>query len=53
MPQERMESENYCTTDRAHRVHPCVVPAGPVRSEAQPWCVRDYDEQTGDLVGPE
>jgi hypothetical protein len=24
-----------------------------VRSEEQPWGLRDYDEQTGDLVGLE
>lgn len=28
-------------------------PHGPLRSEEQPWGLRDYDEQTGELIGLE
>lgn len=48
-----MESESYYTTDGdiAHiRVR---SPHGPVRSEEHEWGLRDFDEQTGVLVGLE
>jgi uncharacterized protein YuzE len=53
MAESHMESESYYTSygDITYiRVRPL---RGPVRSEEQPWGLRDYDEQTGDLVGLE
>ena len=48
-----MESESYYTTDGDIAYIRVRSPHGPVRSEEQPWGLRDYDEQTGDLVGLE
>ena len=48
-----MESESYYTTDGDIAYIRIRSPQGPVRSEEQPWGLRDYDEQTGDLVGLE
>ena len=48
-----MEAESYYASDgdtayiRVRSLH------GSVRSEEQPWGLRDYDEQTGVLVGLE
>ena len=48
-----MEAESYYASDgdiayiRVRSTH------GPVRSEEQPWGLRDFDEQTGVLVGLE
>jgi uncharacterized protein YuzE len=48
-----MESESYYTTDSDIAYIRVRSPHGPVRSDEQPWGLRDYDEQTGDLVGLE
>lgn len=48
-----MESESYYTTDGDIAYIRVRSPHGPVRSEEQGWGLRDYDEQTGDLVGIE
>jgi uncharacterized protein YuzE len=48
-----MESESYYTIDGDIAYIRVRSPHGPVRSEEQPWGLRDYDEQTGDLVGLE
>ncbi len=48
-----MESESYYATDGDIAYIRVRSPHGPVRSEEQPWGLRDYDEQTGDLVGLE
>lgn len=48
-----MESESYYTTDGDIAYIRVKSPHGPVRSEEQDWGLRDYDEQTGDLVGIE
>lgn len=48
-----MVSESYYTTDGDIAYIRVRSPHGPVRSEEQPWGLRDYDEQTGDLVGLE
>lgn len=48
-----MESESYYTSDgdiAYIRVRP---PRGRVRAEEEAWGLRDYDEETGDLVGLE
>jgi len=48
-----MEAESYYTSD-GHITYILVRSAyGPVRSEEQPWGLRDFDEQTGELVGLE
>jgi uncharacterized protein YuzE len=48
-----MESESYYTTEGDIAYIRVRSPHGPVRSEEQEWGLRDYDEQTGDLVGLE
>lgn len=48
-----MESESDYTTDGDIAYIRVRSPHGPVRSEEQEWGLRDYDEQTGDLVGLE
>jgi len=48
-----MESESYYATDGDIAYIRVRSPHGPVRSEEQSWGLRDYDEQTGDLVGLE
>lgn len=48
-----MESESYYTTDGDIAYIRVRSPHGPVRSEEQEWGLRDYDEQTGALVGIE
>jgi len=48
-----METESYYTSDgdiAYIRVRP---PRGRVRSEEEAWGLRDYDEETGELVGLE
>ena len=48
-----MESESYYASDgdiAYIRVRP---PGGRVRSEEEAWGLRDYDEETGELVGLE
>jgi uncharacterized protein YuzE len=48
-----VESESYYTTDGDIAYIRVRSPHGPVRSQAEPWGLRDYDEQTGALVGLE
>lgn len=48
-----MESQSCCSADGDIAYIRVRSPHGPVRSEEQPWGLRDYDEQTGDLVGLE
>ncbi len=48
-----MESESYYTTEGDIAYIRVRSQHGPVRSEEQEWGLRDYDEQTGDLVGLE
>jgi uncharacterized protein YuzE len=48
-----MESKSYYTTEGDIAYIRVRSPHGPVRSEEQEWGLRDYDEQTGDLVGLE
>ena len=51
--ESQMEAESYYTSDGDIAYIRVRSPHGPVRSEEQPWGLRDYDEQTGDLVGIE
>ena len=48
-----MESESYYTIDGDIAYIRVRSPHGPVRSEELDWGLRDYDEETGDLVGLE
>lgn len=48
-----MESESYYATVGDIAYIRVKSPHGPVRSEEQEWGLRDYDEDTGDLVGLE
>lgn len=48
-----MEPESYYTTEGDIAYIRIRSPQGPVRSDTQEWGLRDYDEQTGDLVGLE
>jgi uncharacterized protein YuzE len=48
-----VESESYYTTDGDIAYIRVRSPYGRVRSEEHPWGLRDYDEQSGDLVGLE
>lgn len=48
-----MESESYYTTEGDIAYIRVRSPHGAVRSEEQAWGLRDFDEQTGDLVGLE
>lgn len=48
-----MESESYYTTEGDIAYIRVRSPHGAVRSEEQPWGLRDYDDETGELVGLE
>jgi uncharacterized protein YuzE len=48
-----MDSESYYTTDGDIAYIRIRAPHGSVRSEEQPWGLRDHDEQTDELVGLE
>ena len=48
-----MEAESYYASDGDIAYIRVRSPRGPVRSEEQPWGLRDLDEQTGVLVGLE
>ncbi len=48
-----MEPESYYTTDGDIAYIGVRSRRGSVRSDEQHWGLRDYDEQTGDLVGLE
>jgi uncharacterized protein YuzE len=48
-----MESETYYTTDGDIAYIRVRSPHGPIRSQAEAWGLRDYDEQTWALVGLE
>ena len=48
-----MEAESYYASDGDIVYIRVRSPHGPVRSEEQPWGLRDFDEQTGILVGLE
>jgi len=48
-----MEPDSCHTTDGDIAYIRIRSPHGQVCSEEQPWDLRDYDEQTGDLVGLE
>lgn len=49
----RMEPESYYTIDGDIAYIRVRSPRGPVRSEEQPWGLRDYDQKSGDLIGLE
>lgn len=48
-----MDSESYYTADADIAYIRVRSPHGPVRSDEQAWGLRDFDEETGDLVGLE
>ena len=48
-----MEPESYYTTDGDIAYIGVRSRRETVRSDEQPWGLRDYDQQTGDLVGLE
>lgn len=48
-----MDSESYYTVEGDIAYIRVRSPHGSVRSEELEWGLRDYDEETGDLVGLE
>lgn len=48
-----MESESYYTSDGDIAYFRVRSPHGSVRSEEEPWGLREYDAETGELVGLE
>jgi uncharacterized protein YuzE len=48
-----MESESYYSSDGDIVYIRIRSPHGPVRSEEQEWGLRDYDQESGELVGLE
>lgn len=48
-----MESESYYASEGDIAYIRVRAPRGRVRSEEEDWGLRDYDEETGELVGLE